>query len=195
MRHCKESQWDDSEAEAEYSAAVSEVKTRASCIAPLWLWSDFSFGQKPEESVSMSANLNHFISIVQEEHGCWSTFRDGKLEPTSGKPQNQMSACSTSSKYPTKALSSVSKSLLACPFIRFLQVLTAQLYLCQPDHHWSKVEKERSVPYMSSVQYNGTLWSESHREQSLFRKHSAHLVAARCLFGYDTMHWYPTVTS
>lgn len=35
-------------------------------------------------------------------------------------------------------------------------------------------EEERSVPYMSSVQYNGTLWSESHWEQSLFRKHSAH---------------------
>lgn len=30
-------------------------------------------------------------------------------------------------------------------------------YLC---HLWFTVKKERSVPYMSSVQYNGTLWSE-----------------------------------
>lgn len=60
------------------------------------------------------------------------------------------------------------------PAMLLLQASGPQLYLCQPGHHWSKVKKERSVPFMSSVQYNGTLWSESHWEQSLFRKHSAH---------------------
>lgn len=80
-----------------------------------------------------------------------------------------------------------------CPILMSLSVLGSELNLWQLGHLSFKVKRQRSVTYMSTVQYNRTLWPERLTEQSLFRDHSGHSITALSLFGHKTMQWSATV--
>lgn len=142
MSHCREKEWDGADCSLQYSASLSEV----SCSTVLWISTSVSTAQLLQQSLHQvlagrplsqifSNQKKIAIPDVHLDHPPKKCSKihpifHPKVHPVSPKIHRQSSSSSSWGVHP---------------------------YLC---HLWFKVKRERSVPYMSPVQYNGTMWSE-----------------------------------
>lgn len=163
MNHCKESWWDGTDGWLEYSASLSEDKTLTLCFThcgflPFLLWRDFRSEnpaadiqiKHPQYEKSQACSSHEVSGIISLTSSC----RSGR-NMHSGDPPQQETIHMRPLKDPNPAYIQPTNPH-SHPFPLGGRT-PAHIYLCHLAHHPSKVKKERSVPYMSSVQYNGTL--------------------------------------